>query len=116
MSRSNAALVQVERLFPWVLDLVGPGSLDEHNPQDALIFDAGKHSLRGEPLADFYAREIWEMDWARDYLMDMEVVEMASEFDGFAEISSLAEMIEEEVYNKADLTTIESDSGWADAS
>jgi hypothetical protein len=114
MSPSGAVQVSLLRLFPGVLDLIGPGSLDEHNPQDALIFDAGKHALQAELLAQFYAHDIWEMDWARDYLMDTEVVTMAADREDFKQMFDLQEMVEEEIYNKADLTTIESDASWAD--
>jgi hypothetical protein len=116
MERGFAAELAVHTLFPAALRLAGPGRIDEHNPQDVLIFDAGKHSFHGEPLAQFYAQDILELDWARDYMMDPEVARMAVEFEDFQSIFAGEEHEVLEVYSKADLTTTESDSQWADAS
>jgi hypothetical protein len=94
--------------------LVGPGHLDEHNPQDSLIFDAGKHSFSDEPLLRFYAEDIWALDWVRDYLMDEDVAKMTMEVDEFQNMFTREDAEEEEIYNKSDLTQIESDAQWAD--
>jgi hypothetical protein len=94
--------------------LAGPGHLDEHNPQDSLIFDAGKHAFTDEPLLRFYAEDIWALDWVRDYLMDEDVAKMTMEVDEFQNMFTREDAEEEEIYNKSDLTQIESDAQWAD--
>jgi hypothetical protein len=111
---AGASRCAVPGYYAPALRLMGPGRMDEHNPQLALIFDAGKHSFRGEPLVHFYREEMGDMDWLRDYLMDDETAAMASDVADFSAMFHDDEAEENEVYNKSDLTTIESDSGWAD--
>ena len=85
-------------------------SLRGEDAARALIFDAGKDCAAGDPLARFYAEEILELDWLRDYVMDENLAALGHDL---AEGFKLEDEIDE-VYNKADLTTVAADGNWAE--
>jgi hypothetical protein len=92
--------------------LRGPGALRDSDVPGTLIFDAGKACGNADLLARFYAEEMSALDWLHDYVMDDELKTLRAQEEfghGF-----MADEEVEEVYNKADLTAIQSDSNWAD--
>ena len=90
--------------------LRGPGNLRDDDVPMALIFDAGKNSGAADALTRFYAEDVPALDWLRDYVMDDDLMSLSDDADD--EFGAHEEP--EEIYNKADLTQIQSDGDWAD--
>jgi hypothetical protein len=97
---------------PVALLAVGPGLLDDHNMPQAFIFDAGRSCGSENPLLRFYAEEMVELDWLRDYLMDTRLATLLKSEDDFI-IPAEEEL--EDTYQKDALTNIDADAGWADS-
>jgi hypothetical protein len=92
--------------------LRGPGALRDIDVPGALIFDAGKACGHTDLLAQFYAEEMSALDWLHDYVMDDELKTLQAQ-EEFAN-GVVTDEEAEELYNKADLTTIQSDGNWAE--
>jgi hypothetical protein len=92
--------------------LRGPGALREGDVAGALIFDAGKNVAGADLLAQFYSEELYALDWLHDYVMNDELKTLQDDEIAFGVIT---EEEAEEIYNKADLTSIQSDGDWADS-
>ncbi len=93
--------------------LRGPGALRDGDVPGALIFDAGKACGSTDLLAQFYAEEMSALDWLHDYIMSDELKTLR--VDPGLDFMSDREEDAEEIYNKADLTAIQSDGDWADS-
>ena len=97
---------------PVALLSVGPGLLDDHTVAQAFIFDAGRSCGSENPLLRFYAEEMVELDWLRDYLMDTRLATLLKSEDDYI-IRAEEEL--DDVYQKDALTNIDADAGWADS-
>jgi hypothetical protein len=106
-SGAAGGLVPLEA-WPVIAAVGGPGRLDPYNQAAAMIFDTASGTLRGDPLARFFASEIDGLDWLRDYLMDGSV--LFSEQDDGPSFEVAPEP--EEEYEKKALTTTDTDPGW----
>jgi hypothetical protein len=97
--------------LPARFALVGPG-MPGDDVTRALIFDAGRSCGVGDPIVRFYAEEMFALDWLRDYVMDEDLATLGHDLE---DVFKVEEDLEE-MYTKVDITQIQSDSGWADAS
>ena len=59
MARAFVAEVALQSVFPAAVLLTGPGRIDEHNPQEMLIFDAASIPSMVSRWRSFMLRTSW---------------------------------------------------------
>ncbi len=95
-------------VWPVIAGPGGPGLLDPFNPAGALLFDTSFGATPQDALAVFFSRELPELDWLADYVMDETVKTYAQDSEPHFDVDEE----EEPHFEKRALTTTASDSGW----
>lgn len=89
---------------------VWPGLFDPMDPARAMLFDASGQHL-GDPMTQFYSRDVQAMDWLADFLLDDSLLDLRLDTGPSFEVEEDPDA--ENVYDRNALVTTESDPGWA---